>query len=267
VPVSFSLWITLLAACFVISFTPGAGAINTMGNALSHGFRRSIWGILGQQAALIVHIAIVALGVGVLVASSPIAFNVIRYAGAAYLVYLGVRQLLRRPAADAEPVAAAESASSEASGASGAFEASGASGAPGASGPSRSSDARRASDQREPSAAVEVAPDATPAPSPPESRWSMFRRGLWVNLLNPKAIVFFLAFLPQFIRPSLPLLPQYLVVAATVVVVDVIVMWGFFAFAAHGMRRFTRSARGQRIVDAVFGLLFIAVGILLVFLH
>jgi homoserine/homoserine lactone efflux protein len=267
VPVSFSLWITLLAACFVISFTPGAGAINTMGNALSHGFRRSIWGILGQQAALIVHIAIVALGVGVLVASSPIAFNVIRYAGAAYLVYLGVRQLLRRPAADAEPVAAAESASSEASGASEAFEASGASGAPGASGPSRSSDARRASDQREPSAAVEVAPDATTAPSPPESRWSMFRRGLWVNLLNPKAIVFFLAFLPQFIRPSLPLLPQYLVVAATVVVVDVIVMWGFFAFAAHGMRRFTRSARGQRIVDAVFGLLFIAVGILLVFLH
>ena len=260
-PVSFSLWITLLAACFVISFTPGAGAINTMGNALSHGFRRSIWGILGQQAALIVHIAIVALGVGVLVASSPIAFNVIRYAGAAYLVYLGVRQLLRRPAADAEPVAAAESASS------GASEASGASGAPGASGPSRSSDARRASDQREPSAAVEVAPDATTAPSPPESRWSMFRRGLWVNLLNPKAIVFFLAFLPQFIRPSLPLLPQYLVVAATVVVVDVIVMWGFFAFAAHGMRRFTRSARGQRIVDAVFGLLFIAVGILLVFLH
>ncbi|MGW9184459.1 LysE family translocator [Agromyces sp. NPDC055661] len=258
---SFSLWITLLAACFVISFTPGAGAINTMGNALSHGFRRSIWGILGQQAALIVHIAIVALGVGVLVASSPIAFNVIRYAGAAYLVYLGVRQLLRRPAADAEPVAAAESASSEA------FEASGAPGAPGASGDSRSSDARRASDRPEPSTAVEVAPDATTAPSPPESRWSMFRRGLWVNLLNPKAIVFFLAFLPQFIRPSLPLLPQYLVVAATVVVVDVIVMWGFFAFAAHGMRRFTRSARGQRIVDAVFGLLFIAVGILLVFLH
>ncbi|MFE6257359.1 LysE family transporter [Agromyces sp. NPDC057865] len=260
---SFSLWITLLAACFVISFTPGAGAINTMGNALSHGFRRSIWGILGQQAALIVHIAIVALGVGVLVASSPIAFNVIRYAGAAYLVYLGVRQLLRRPAAAAQPIGAAEAA---ASGASGAAE-SASTDASGASGSSRSSDASRGSDRPTASAAVEVAPDATTAPSPPESRWSMFRRGLWVNLLNPKAIVFFLAFLPQFIRPSLPLLPQYLVVAATVVVVDVIVMWGFFAFAAHGMRRFTRSARGQRTVDAVFGLLFIAVGILLVFLH
>lgn len=72
-----SLWLTLLVACIVISFTPGAGAINTMGNALNHGFRRAIWGILGQQAALIVHIAIVALGVGVLVASSPVLFNVI----------------------------------------------------------------------------------------------------------------------------------------------------------------------------------------------
>jgi homoserine/homoserine lactone efflux protein len=207
--VQISLWLALAGAGVLISFTPGAGAINTMSNSLTSGFRRSIWGILGQQAALIMHVVIVALGVGVLVAGSPVAFNVIRYAGAAYLVYLGIRQFLHKPDLDQEKAAALRN----------------------------------------------------------EPAWSMFRRGLWVNLLNPKAIVFFLAFLPQFIRPSLPLLPQYLVVAATVVVVDVIVMWGFFAFAAHGMRRFTRSARGQRIVDAVFGLLFIAVGILLVFLH
>ena len=97
-----SLWLTLLVACIVISFTPGAGAINTMGNALNHGFRRAIWGILGQQAALVVHIAIVALGVGVLVASSPVLFNVIRYAGAAYLAYLGLRLLVQRPSPQAE---------------------------------------------------------------------------------------------------------------------------------------------------------------------
>lgn len=207
-----SLWLTLLFATVVISFTPGAGAINTMGNALNQGYRRAIWGILGQQAALVVHIVIVALGVGVLVASSDIAFNVIRYAGAAYLVYLGVRQLLTKPR--------------------------------------------------------EQAPDdpRTP-PVRTESRWSMFRRGMWVNLLNPKAIVFFLAFLPQFIRPSEPLLPQYLIVAATVIIVDIAVMWGFFALAAHGFRRFTRTARGQRILNTIFGTLFIAVAALLAFVH
>ncbi len=241
---SFSLWVTLLAACFVISFTPGAGAINTMGNSLTHGFRRSIWGILGQQAALVVHIAVVALGVGVLVASSPVLFEVIRYAGAAYLVYLGVRQILRRPDAGDDgdrPENAESDAASRAVAAN-------------------STDA-------EPDVEPATGSDAAIARVAIESRSSMFRRGLWVNLLNPKAIVFFLAFLPQFIRPSLPLLPQYLVVGATVVVVDVIVMWGFFALAAHGMRRFTRSARGRRIVDLVFGGLFIAVGVLLVFLH
>lgn len=217
----FSLWITLLLACVVISFTPGAGAINTMGNALNHGFRRAIWGILGQQAALVVHIAVVALGVGVLVASSDLAFNMIRYAGAAYLVYLGIRQILQKPALAPEDVGEADAS------------------AP----PRESSDAA------------------------PESRWSMFRRGLWVNLLNPKAIVFFLAFLPQFIRPGEPLLAQYLLVGATVVVVDVAVMWGFFALAAHGFRRFTRTERGQRTINVVFGVLFIGVALLLVFIH
>ncbi|MDN5754959.1 MAG: lysine transporter LysE, partial [Micrococcaceae bacterium] len=57
---TLSLWLSLLGACILISFTPGAGAINTMNNALNAGFRRSFWGILGQQAALLVHVMIVA---------------------------------------------------------------------------------------------------------------------------------------------------------------------------------------------------------------
>ncbi len=205
----FSLWLALLGATLVISFTPGAGAINTMSNSLNAGFRRSIWGILGQQAALVIHIVIVALGVGVLVASSPIAFNVIRYAGAAYLIYLGVRQFIAKPSTDESSI-----------------------------------ELRRN-----------------------EPAWSMFRRGFWVNLLNPKAIVFFLAFLPQFIRLDQPLLPQYMVAAVTVMVVDVLVMWFFFAGAARSFQRFTRDARGQRVLNRVFGSLFVAVGALVAVIH
>lgn len=242
---AFSLWLTLLLACVVISFTPGAGAINTMGNALNHGFRRAIWGILGQQAALIVHIAVVALGVGVLVASSPVLFNVIRYVGAAYLAYLGLRLILRRPSPQAE--------GTEAWAPGGAVDASASPGPPAPTAPDRP-------------AATVTAPAAIAA-RPVESRWSMFRRGLWVNLLNPKAIVFFLAFLPQFIRPADPLLPQYATVAATAVAVDIAVMWGFFAVAAQGFRRFTRTPRGQRVLDVVFGSLFLAVALLLALVH
>lgn len=205
----FSLWLALVGAKTLISFTPGAGAIFTMSNSLNSGFRRSIWGILGQQVALVIHIVIVALGVGVLVSSSPVIFNVIRYAGAAYLVYLGIRQFLRKPDLDEEEVA----------------------------------------DKKN------------------ESALSMFQRGIWVNLLNPKAIVFFLAFMPQFIRPDQPLLQQYAVLTTTVIIIDIMVMWFFFAFAARSFQRFTHDEHGQKVLNRVFGCLFVLVGILLAVIH
>ena len=95
----------------------------------------------------------------------------------------------------------------------------------------------------------------------------MFRRGLWVNLLNPKAMVFFLAFMPQFIRPEQPLLPQYVVLTATVMVIDILVMWFFFAAAARSFQRFTRDARGQKVLNRTFGGLFVGVGVLLAAIH
>jgi homoserine/homoserine lactone efflux protein len=207
--VTWTVWLSLLLACVVISLTPGAGAINTMSNALTQGWRRSLWGVLGQQAALIVHVVIVAAGVGLLVSRSQLLFDVIRYAGAAYLVYLGIRLILSTPQAETAATA------------------------------SRSR----------------------------EHAWSIFRRGFWVNLLNPKAIVFVLAFVPQFVRLDQDPLPQYLILIGTVIVVDVLVMWFFFAAAAKPFRRFTRDARGQRILNSVFGSLFIAVAGLLLFVH
>ncbi|GAB2559333.1 LysE family transporter [Leucobacter ruminantium] len=204
------VWLSLLAACVVISFTPGAGAINTMSNALSQGWRRSFWGILGQQTALIVHVVIVAAGVGLVVSRSPVLFSIVRYAGAAYLVYLGVRLVLARGGED----------------------------------------------------------DSADSPElAQESAWSMLRRGFWVNLLNPKAIVFFLAFMPQFIRLDQPQLPQYLVFISTMIAVDIAVMWFFFAVAARPFRRATRTPRGKRTLNSVFGALFIAVAALLAFAH
>ncbi|WP_043441646.1 LysE family transporter [Arthrobacter sp. L77] len=199
-----SLWLALLGAGTLISFVPGAGAVNTMSNALTVGFRRSIWGILGQQAALLVHIGVAAAGVGLLVTNSPLAFNLIRYTGAAYLVYLGVRKFLQKP---------------------------------------EHGEVR--------------------ARQVTEGALSMVRRGLWVNLLNPKAIVFFLALIPQFIRPDRPLLGQYAVLAATVVVIDVLVMWFFYAGAARSFRRFTQDDRGQVLLNRTFGSLFVGVGALL----
>ena len=206
---SLSLWLALVGAAVLISLTPGAGAINTMANSIGVGWARSIWGIAGQQLALLVHIAVVAAGVGLIVAESPVLFNIVRYSGAAYLVFLGVRQFLSKARADGD-------------------------------------DADRQAKA---------------------SRWTMFRRGVLVNLTNPKAVVFFLAFTPQFIRPDRPLVTQYAVLATTVVVVDVLVMWFVFAFAARGLRRLTHDERGRRRLGRVFGGLFVGVGALLATVH
>ena len=74
-------------------------------------------------------------------------------------------------------------------------------------------------------------------------------------------------FMPQFIRPENPLMPQYLTLSATVIVIDILVMWFFFALAAKSFQRFTHNAYGQKVLSRIFGVLFVAVGILLALIH
>lgn len=223
---TLATWTALVTAVVVISLTPGAGAVNTMTNSISQGWRRSFWGVLGQQIALIIQLTIVAVGVGAIVAAVPAVLTAVRWIGAAYLVYLGVRMLLARPVVPSAPEHQELDTSTTSDG-------------------------------------------TVPAKKRPgyESAWGMIRRGILVNLLNPKAIVFFLAFIPPFIRPDQPQLPQYLIIGVTCVVVDVIVMWFGFALLAKPLGRLMHTMRGQRILNTIFGLCFIAVAGLLLLLH
>ncbi|WP_346873277.1 LysE family transporter [Rothia sp. (in: high G+C Gram-positive bacteria)] len=69
---TLTLWLSLVAACLIISLTPGAGAVNTMTTSLLYGWRRSFFTVLGQQLALLTQIGVVAAGLGIIVAQSPI---------------------------------------------------------------------------------------------------------------------------------------------------------------------------------------------------
>jgi homoserine/homoserine lactone efflux protein len=89
---SLTVWFTFVAACFVFSLSPGAGAVSTMSTSLAHGPRRALANILGLQAALALHIFIVAAGLGMLLSSSVWAFTALKFAGALYLVWLGVQK-------------------------------------------------------------------------------------------------------------------------------------------------------------------------------
>jgi threonine/homoserine/homoserine lactone efflux protein len=96
VPVTHLL--TFALAAFVIIVIPGPSVLFVVGRALAHGRRTALASVVGNEAGALVLAAAVALGVGTVVQRSVLVFTVVKLAGAAYLVFLGVRALLRRGA-------------------------------------------------------------------------------------------------------------------------------------------------------------------------
>ncbi|MCF5586450.1 threonine transporter RhtB, partial [Pseudomonas syringae] len=195
---AFEMWLGFFAACWIISLSPGAGAIASMSCGLQYGFLRGYWNALGLQVALVAQIAIVAAGLGAVLAASEMAFTLIKWFGVAYLIYLGIRQWRALPTDLAD-----ESV---------------------------------------------VRPVGKPM--------TLVMRGFLVNISNPKALIFILAILPQFIDPAAPLLIQYVIIAATMVVVDLIVMAGYTGLASKVLR-LLKTPRQQRRLNRTFASLFV----------
>lgn len=89
---SWDLWWAFLGAAIAISLAPGAAMIQSMSTGLTHGVRRGYWSIAGLEIGLMVQLAIVALGLGAVLAASAVAFSAVKWMGVAYLVYLALRQ-------------------------------------------------------------------------------------------------------------------------------------------------------------------------------
>ncbi|WP_314020063.1 LysE family transporter [Stutzerimonas degradans] len=197
-------WLAFFVACWVISLSPGAGAIASMSCGLQYGFWRGYWNAIGLQLALVLQIAIVAAGVGAVLATSELAFGLIKWFGVGYLLWLAFKQWQAQP----------------------------------------------------------EALDDSAAPRPIGRPLSLVLRGFLVNASNPKAIVFILAVLPQFLDPQRPLVLQYTEMAATMVAVDLIVMAGYTGLAARVLR-LLRTPRQQRLVNRSFAVMFAGAAALL----
>ena len=89
---SLDVWLAFFAASWLISLSPGSGAISCMAAGLRYGYRRALWNILGLQIGILLVLAIVAVGLGAIIAASTTLFVAIKWLGAAYLVWLGVQQ-------------------------------------------------------------------------------------------------------------------------------------------------------------------------------
>jgi homoserine/homoserine lactone efflux protein len=85
-----TVWLTYLLATIILSLTPGPGVFSCISSGLHHGFRKGLWSGVGMQAANLLIIVFVSLGLGALLLASETLFTLVKWAGVAYLVYLGV---------------------------------------------------------------------------------------------------------------------------------------------------------------------------------
>jgi len=201
-------WLAFFLASWIISLSPGAGAIASMSSGLQYGFVRGYWNAIGLQLGLAMQIAVVAGGLGAILAASSTAFYAIKWFGVAYLVYLAIKQWRALP--------------------------------------------------------MDMSDDA--APRAIGKPMAMMFRGFLVNASNPKALVFMLAVLPQFVNPQAPLLIQYLILGATMISVDMIVMAGYTGLASKVLR-LLRTPKQQKRVNRTFAGLFVGAAGFLASLH
>ena len=94
---SVDTWLAFFVASWIISFSPGSGAIYAMSCGLNHGFRRGFVGTFGLIAGIMTALAVVAVGLGAVLSTSTHAFTALKWLGVAYLVYLGLKQWRAAP--------------------------------------------------------------------------------------------------------------------------------------------------------------------------
>lgn len=88
---SLHLWWIYVTAVFLISATPGPNMLHVMAQSIAHGPRKALATMAGLMSAVLLCLVASALGLGALLKASPRLFDVLRYAGVAYLLYLGIK--------------------------------------------------------------------------------------------------------------------------------------------------------------------------------
>jgi len=203
--VTLDTWWLYLGAIVLIACTPGPNVLYVITRSIRFGLGTSFAGMAGCLLALVLMLSGSVAGLSAVLLAVPAAFDVLKYAGAAYLIYLGI-QMWRAPD---EPKT------------------------PSAVGSTRET-----------------------------SFLAVFRGGFLVGISNPKLLIFAAAFFPQFITPAAPWGPQFAVLVATFVAVE---LFFYITYAIGGQRLSAHLLRGvwRRRFNRASGVIFMGFGALL----
>lgn len=196
-----------LLAVFLLNITPGPDTAYIVGRSIAQGRSAGIVSALGIGTGCLVHTLACAFGLTALIAASPMAFTAVKYAGAAYLIYLGAKLLLARPEA-----------------------------------PANSAD--------------------TAAAGPARSLRQLYAQGVATNVLNPKVVLFFISFFPQFVaadsaHKTLAFLALGGVFSLQGLIWSVVVAW----VAGSVTRRLAGNSAVKTWLDRLVGSAFVGLGL------
>lgn len=201
---SASYWLLFLSAAFAINISPGPDLIYILSKTVAQGSKIGIASSLGVCTGSLVHVLAAAPGLSAILATSAMAFSVVKYIGAAYLIYLGIQTLRSRGMSIEEP------AKNE----------------------------------------IET------------SVWKAFRQGALVDIFNPKVAIFYMSFLPQFIRPELGHKSVQIIILGILVTLIAIPVVFFAVFTASQTTDLLRKNRNLSVwIDRVLGSILIGLGV------
>lgn len=201
---SWETWIAYAVATEVLLIIPGPTVLLVVGYALTRGRGPALWAVAGSCLGITCAFAITFAGLGAVLSTSALAFTVMKWVGAAYLVYLGIQ--MWRAKADTM-------------------------------------------------LKVEDGPSGKPR------QRSTFLHGFVTTILNPKVVVFLVAFVPQFMNPAAPAMQQAIIMTATFVTLAFL-SDGAYAVFASGARQSLMGERTVKWVQRAGGSLLIGAGLL-----
>jgi len=204
-------WMLFCITETILCLIPGPAVLLVLATALRGGFSRATVAAGGILASNTFYFALSATGIAAVIVASHSVFAAIKWAGAAYLVWLGLRMLFSRAAPAPETLATQSPASD------------------------------------------------TPAHD------RVFMRAFLVQSSNPKSLIFFIALLPQFISPTAAVSLQILILGATSVIIEFIVLSAYAALASHA--RQVAGARFSNSLERIGGGVLIAAGARLAWIH
>lgn len=232
-----------LVSSILLTLAPGPDNLYLLAKSIADGAKAGITLAGGLASGIVFHTCLVILGVAALVKSSPIAFTALKYVGAAYLFYLAYGAFTAK-VADTKTASNTNNETEVA-----------------ASNINNETEAAASNSQ---TTNVSNGQSSIKSSSGETSGFAIYRKGLIMNILNPKVLLFFLAFLPQFVAPDSESPGLAIAMLGAIFNLQAFIIFSIIALCAGKLRGFlNQGPKSQRILNRVQGVVLLGIGCLL----